>query len=132
MTEDLAFQSWITMRHRCLNPKRSGYKNYGGRGIKPCQFIAESPKNLVQIIGPRKSVFLSLDRIKNEIGYTCGQCPECIKMGWPMNIQWSTRTEQNRNRRDTVRLEFEGKMLTRGEIAERIGKGYHWVRNNIG
>jgi hypothetical protein len=55
-----------------------------------------------------------------------------LKHEWPMNIQWSTKTVQNRNRRDTVRLDYNGQMLTRGEIGEKIGKGYHWVRNNIG
>ena len=27
---------WITMRHRCNNPKATGYKYYGGKGIKVC------------------------------------------------------------------------------------------------
>lgn len=33
----LTYVSWIEMRRRCTNPKRSNYPNYGGRGITVCQ-----------------------------------------------------------------------------------------------
>jgi hypothetical protein len=31
------YQTWKNMRGRCNNPKRPGYKDYGGRGIRVCQ-----------------------------------------------------------------------------------------------
>lgn len=31
------YRSWQMMVQRCTNPKRTGYPNYGGRGIKVCE-----------------------------------------------------------------------------------------------
>ena len=31
------YKIWCSMRYRCNNSKYSGYKNYGGRGIKVCK-----------------------------------------------------------------------------------------------
>ena len=31
------YRSWQAMHQRCSNPKASGYKRYGGRGIKVCK-----------------------------------------------------------------------------------------------
>lgn len=101
------WSSWGMMRQRCLNPKRNDYKNYGGRGIVPCGFVLESPLNVIQLIGLRPEG-TSIDRINNNSGYTCGGCDECKKNGWPLNLKWSTRTEQVANRRNTVHVTIDG------------------------
>ncbi len=36
MPRDRIYSIWLNMRQRCSNPKASGYKNYGGRGITVC------------------------------------------------------------------------------------------------
>jgi hypothetical protein len=75
------------MKTRCLNPKASNYKWYGGRGITVCSewlifadFYSWALKN-----GYEES--LELDRIDNDKGY----CPE--------NCRWITHKEQCNNRR---------------------------------
>lgn len=119
------------MMQRCLNPKRKDYAEWGGRGIKPCLYIAESPANVITLIGERPAD-LQIDRINNDAGYTCGQCEECKRNGHPLNIKWSNRVQQGRNRRDNVRFTYQGLTLTRQEFAEHFGKSIGWVRYNIG
>ena len=90
--------SWYNMMKRCFNPKLKSFKDYGARGIVPCAYIKDSPVNLINAIGERPSG-LTLERIDNDKGYTCGTCPECISHGWTKNIRWATRKEQANNRR---------------------------------
>jgi hypothetical protein len=95
-------------------------------------FIKETPANVVALIGERPSRRMQIDRKDNNLGYTCGQCAECLAKMWPLNIQWSNRMNQNRNKRNNVRFEYQGFVGTRGEIAEKFGKSFGWVRYNIG
>lgn len=96
---------------RCNNPKTHGYKDYGGRGIKVCeqwQDIATFIRDMEEEIGPPpKGMFI--DRKNNERGYE------------PGNIKWSTRTEQNRNRRSVINLTIEGETKCVAEWAEITG-----------
>ena len=82
------YGSWDSMIQRCENPNCSAFKNYGGRGI-----IVSEEFHDFQIwyehIGPRPGPGYSQDRIDNEGNYERG------------NIQWSTRLEQQNNRRST-------------------------------
>ncbi len=80
------YQAWADMRHRCLNPDHARYRDYGGRGITVCRrwnnFL-----NFLADMGKRTSPGHSLDRKNNNGGYRPGNC------------KWSTRSEQQRNRR---------------------------------
>jgi len=90
--------SWNAMRLRCFKKyKHNQYKNYGGRGIKPCNGIRLSFVNFYNVMGERPTN-KSLDRIDNNKGYTCGQCKDCIKNESELNMKWSTRKEQNSNK----------------------------------
>lgn len=81
---------WIAMKQRCFNPNNKGFCNYGGRGITVC----EEWKNDFQAFYDYVSQLphfgeegYSLDRINNDGNYE------------PNNVKWSTKTEQNVNRR---------------------------------
>ncbi len=93
------FLSWRSMNNRCYNTKQKAYATYGAVGVRVCQFLRESPMNLVTLIGYRKKKLPSLDRHPEHDGnYTCGQCEECRKKGWELNIRWTTRQGQSENR----------------------------------
>ena len=86
------YNTWITMRGRCLNIKDKNYKNYGGRGITVCEewldvrnFVAWAESTHPNIEG------LSLDRIDNDLGYS------------PENCRWADRSTQNINQRISKR-----------------------------
>jgi len=81
------YRSWSSMIARCTNPMHHQWKDYGGRGIKVCEewTIFE---NFFSDMGERPKG-KSIDRIDNDKGYNSKNC------------KWSTRTEQNRNKRNS-------------------------------
>ena len=82
------YLSWWNMLDRCLNPKNKNFQNYGGRGITVCQRWRDFNK-FFEDMGPRTSPKHSIDRKNNDGNYE------------PSNCRWATRTEQQRNRRDS-------------------------------
>lgn len=80
-----SYISWYSMKQRCLNPNNRYYKYYGGRGITICERWMKF-ENFLEDMGERPKE-LSLDRIDNDGNYE------------PSNCKWSTRKEQQNNRR---------------------------------
>lgn len=77
-------RSWDNMKQRCYNPKKHGYKNYGGRGIKVCDRWLDPIfgfKYFVDDMGTRPDG-CSLDRIDTNGDY----CPE--------NCRWADKSTQ--------------------------------------
>jgi len=99
--------SWIGMLHRCYDANEVAYPNYGGRGIRVCEYIRSTPLNLKALLGDRPKG-LSLNRIKNNFHYSCGACSECMQKHWELNVEWATRIVQNRNTRQNVNIEIGG------------------------
>ncbi len=90
------YATWVSMKQRCYNQNHSSYRNYGGRGIRVCArwYVFE---NFLSDMGS-KPKDLSLDRINNDGHYM------------PSNCKWSTRDEQQMNRR--------GPKLTKERVLE--------------
>jgi hypothetical protein len=76
------------MRARCRNPKHKSWKNYGGRGIEVCARW-DSFQNFLDDMGPRPSPTHTLERRRNNRGYSKSNC------------RWATWAEQSHNRRNT-------------------------------
>lgn len=116
--------AWRKMMLRCYDPKNKDYARYHGKGITVCEFLRQSSRNLVAILG-RRPQGLTLDRLDNRLGYNCGQCPDCIIRRVPVcNIRWASRTIQSRNQ-DRIRLITIGKVSACiGEWSKRTGIHY--------
>lgn len=94
--------AWRLMLKRCCDPTDPGYANYGARGIGVCASWHASFDAFLADMGRRPSSAHSLDRRDNNGSYD------------GVNCRWATRTEQARNKRDNVRIEFNG--LTRTAV----------------
>lgn len=85
------YSIWNTMKFRCFNENAPNFNNYGGRGITVCDEWKDDFQSFYDYVSKLPHFGedgYSLDRINNDGNYE------------PGNVKWSTRTEQNRNRRN--------------------------------
>ena len=101
------YSSWVSMRSRCYDPDATGYKNYGGRGIRVCERWLQF-QNFLADMGERPPLS-TLDRIDNHSDYG------------PNNCRWSTRSEQASNRRDAIRITHDGETANLAAWAKKLG-----------
>lgn len=99
------YYSWTAMKRRC-KPGNEKYEYYSARGIKVCEKWM-SFEGFLEDMGV-KPEGTSLDRIDVNGNY----CKE--------NCRWVTSKRQMRNRRDNIKVEFEGKMQNVVDLAERF------------
>jgi hypothetical protein len=82
------YQSWKSMKDRCLNKRNRAFKHYGGRGITVCDRWIKSFEDFYSDMGPRPSPRHSLDRYPDNNGnYEPGNC------------RWATSAQQRANQR---------------------------------
>lgn len=95
------------MRRRCYDPNDQYYYLYGAQGVTICNDWLQHPSHFVRWAltnGYRQGLYL--DRKNNTKPYA------------PSNCRWVTPTESTRNRRNTRRAKYEGKLRAIAEIAE--------------
>lgn len=112
------YYSWHAMISRCYNPNETGYHHYGGRGIRVCDRWRNSLNDFLSDMGPRPKG-KSIGRIDVNGNYEPGNC------------RWETWTEQARNKRNTVLIEYQGEKLTGTELAKRLGLPQHVVAKRL-
>ena len=118
-TKTPEYSTWNGMKQRCLNPKNSSYRNYGGRGITICQdwlrfdlFYADMG------IRPKGK---SIDRIDNEKGYFKENCR------WATYVEQANNTRSNNPLIDNISISKFDFIKYKGEIMKLID----WC-NNLG
>ena len=120
---DRLYSVWYGMKERCLNPKNSNYRNYGGRGIEVCpewlndfeEFRNWSLKTGYDYNAPKGEC--TLDRIDVNGNYE------------PSNCRWITIQEQNKNKRpssewkkrELKKISVDGDSKTASEWCEIYG-----------
>lgn len=112
------YSIWTKMRDRCKpGTGKKSRENYAGRGITVCERW-QSFENFLADMGPCPSPKHSIDRIDNEGNYEPGNC------------RWATMTEQGRNKRNNIMLEWAGLTLPLSEWCERAEMPYStvWAR----
>ena len=104
----LTYARWKSMMQRCNDPKHINYARYGGRGIAVCEHW-QSFSNFLNDMGECHNSNMTIDRIKNEVGYEPGNC------------RWITKEEQSRNRTNCVLLTFNGVTQNVTDWAAAVG-----------
>lgn len=102
------YSVWQNMKRRCDNPNMKSYKDYGGRGIYVCDSWSQSFKAFLDDMGPRPDGH-SIDRIDNNGPYS------------PENCRWASKSEQQRNQRNTRIVIIDGAKLRACDLAESSG-----------
>lgn len=122
------YKTYINMKQRCNNPNTPNFHNYGGRGISVCEEW-ENDYNAFRKWAyeagykPGCKRELTLDRIDNNGNYA------------PSNCRWVNMEVQSNNKRENVRITYNGEThtlsewsritgLNRGQIEYRYKKGY--------
>jgi len=112
---------WSGMIQRCTTENTKNYSSYGGRGIKICdRWLGES--GYVRFLADmgRCPPGMSIDRYPNNDGdYE------------PTNCRWATPTEQARNTRATIIVDFRGRRIPLQEVAEITGVKFHTLYDRI-
>lgn len=117
MTYHPVYSIWHAMVSRCNNPNDFAYKDYGGRGISVCSDWTDI-RNFARWAdetGFQKGNGLSIERVDVNGNY----CPE--------NCVWIPRSEQAKNRRNTIKLTFDGITKPMSVWAKENGVSYKLV-----
>lgn len=100
------------MKSRCANKSNPKFKNYGGRGIRICKDWSDFMTFRKWALNNGYTKNLSLDRKNNDGNYN------------PDNCRWATNTQQARNRRSNVIIEFNGTKKHLTDWAKETGISY--------
>jgi len=106
-----AYVTWCNMKQRCYNQNDERYPDYGGRGITICDRWRNSFENFLADMGERTKGEV-IDRIDNNGNYE------------PENCRWMTYKVNNRNKRNTTLIEFNGEIRSISDWAEKLGMNY--------
>lgn len=114
------YQVWRGMLKRCLNRNATGFKNYGGRGIRVCESWRKSFWRFVADVGPRPSPSHTLDRY-----------PDMNGDYRPGNVRWATKSQQRLNSRAARPLTARGRTQAMVEWSRETGLAVSTIFNRL-
>lgn len=117
MTKHGAYQSWAHMMTRCYKENCKYYDDYGGRGISVCSEWKDAEAFCKWADENGFQDGLTIERKNVNDNY----CPE--------NCCWIKREMQNRNKRNTLRIIYNGEKIALVEVAELLNLNYKMVRS---
>lgn len=106
---------WIDIRRRCDSPRDVSYQNYGARGIKVCDewnsdYLAFKRWAIANGYNPKaKRGECTIDRIDPNGNYS------------PDNCRWVTMKVQSNNKRNTIKLTYNGVTHSLSEWSDITG-----------
>lgn len=110
------YKSYHGMIERCFNKNNPRYPEWGGRGISVVEEWKSSFENFFADMGFKPDKTYSIERLDNDANYSKANCV------------WATSTEQNRNRSNTIFLEYKGIVKPLAEVAEILNIDYFALR----
>ena len=112
------YDAWKSMKRRCFNPNHKQYSYYGGRGIAVCDRWLNL-ENFLADMGSRPTAKHSLDRIDNNGDYS------------PKNCKWSTKAEQEHNKRNNRLITIGCVTLTIAQWTKEMGFSEHRINGRL-
>lgn len=103
------YKSYRKMIERCYYEKDINYHNYGGRGIIVCERWRNSFENFFEDMGVKPSPKHTIERKDPNRNYE------------PDNCIWATSKQQNNNRTNNTRYQYDGLDMTQAQWAEYLG-----------
>lgn len=103
--------SYSKMISRVYNPRHVSHFRYKNQNITVCDRWLNSYLNFLEDMGERPKG-MTLERIDNNKGY------------FPGNCKWASRTEQQRNRKNTLYVNFNGEKKKLVELIEERNNHY--------
>lgn len=91
MSRSKTYSVRVQMIERCHRPTHKWYRNYGAKGITVCKRWLESFENFLEDMGEAPEGH-SIERLDNYKGY------------YKENCVWATRSQQNSNKRNSIRI----------------------------
>jgi hypothetical protein len=117
-TKSPEYGVWRQMVARCTKPDHKLFPYYGGRGITVCGRWLTF-EGFLSDMGERPSATHTLERKDNDGPYS------------PDNCVWATKTDQQRNKRDTHKLTYRGATKPLATWAEQFGIRAGTIRSRL-
>ncbi len=120
LTRTRIYTIWLNMKSRCYNKNNLSYCDYGAKGVVVCDRWLNSFELFYHDTKKGYKKHLTLDRFPNQDGnYE------------PSNFRWATQKEQQRNRRNNMKLTIDGETKLIIEWSEIYGINYKTILTRL-